>query len=435
MQLDRLIARIRGQLELGTPDLEARSLAGEYANLCARARERLEQCAALIRGGQEHAAFQVAESEPDLLGLCAQLSFAESERWHALCRERGLPTGFPLDDQHVVALEGLYGKEIGENHPLYRDYREAMRSRQEDRALTILRSIVRINPNDPNARSELERLSTKFLRESLGKVAALFEAHQQEAAVALMRRMELFGASALSGEPRWEAVLRARRDWLRTKAQEQIAQAVEEAAKARKGGHWEACAAAVGRARSLERDHQVNLPAPLAQTLASLEGWAGELAATAEAEAALRAAVESLTAEWRSLQQEAARGTSPATLVARLGNWLERAIPLADRLPEGLVRDARTLRQLTRVRLSRRYALLTAGFVVAVLGAGAGLFLWLRGEAAEKEAQERFATAGIALERGDPETAARLLDELRGRNPPTSEPTAQKQAEEEMRQR
>lgn len=435
MQLDRLIARIRGQLELGSPDLEARSLAGEYAALCARARERLEQCAALIRGGQEHAAFQVAESEPDLLGLCAQLSFAESERWHALCRERGLPTGFPLDDQQVLALEGLYGKEIGENHPLYRDYREAMRARQEDKALTILRSIVRINPNDPNARSELERLSAKFLRESLGKVAALFEGGRQEEAVALMRRMELFGASALAGDPRWETVLRARRDWLRAKAQEQVAQAVEEAGKARAGGHWEACAGHVGRARSLERDHQVNLPAGLASDLAKLEGWAGELAATAEAEAALRAAVETLTAEWRDLQQEAARGTSPASLIARLGNWLERAGPVADRLPEGLVRDARTLRQLTRIRLSRRYALLTAGFVVAVLGVGVGVFLWLRGEAADKEARERFAAAGIAVERGDPETAARLLEELRAHGPQGEETEAQKQAEEQLRQR
>ncbi|MEY2750214.1 MAG: hypothetical protein RLZZ550_185 [Verrucomicrobiota bacterium] len=435
MQLDRLIARIRGQLELGSPDLEARSLAGEYAALCARARERLEQCAGLIRGGQEHAAFQVAESEPDLLGLCAQLSFAESERWHALCRERGLPTGFPLDDQQVVAVEGLYGKEIGENHPLYRDYREAMRTRQEDRALTILRSIVRINPNDPNARSELDRLSTKFLREALGKVAALFEAAQPEEAVTLMKRMELFGASALAGEARWEAALRARRDWLRAKALEQIAHAGDEAAKARAGGHWEVCAAAVGRARSLERDHQVNLPAALATSLAELEGWAGELAATAEAEAALRAAVESLGNEWRELQQEAARGSSPATLVARLGNWLERAMPVADRLPEGLVRDARTLRQLTRARLGRRYALLTATLVVAVLGAGAGAFLWLRGEAADKEARERFATAGVAVDRGDAETAARLLDELRARSPRLAEEPAQKAAEEALRQR
>ena len=151
MQAERLIARIRGQLELSTPDLEARSLAGEYALLCLRARERLEQCATLVRSGNEHAAFQAAESDPDLLGLCALLSFAESDRWHALCRERGLPAGFPLDGQHVLAVEGLYGREIGESHPLYGDYRDAIRRREEDRALSVLRSIVRINPNDPNA--------------------------------------------------------------------------------------------------------------------------------------------------------------------------------------------------------------------------------------------------------------------------------------------
>jgi len=435
MQIDRLIARIRGQLELGNPDLEARSLAAEYATLCARARERLEQCAGLIRGGQEHAAFQVAESEPDLLGLCAQLSFAESERWHALCRERGLPTGFPLDDQQVIAVGGLYGKEIGENHPLYRDYREAMRTRQEDQALTILRSIVRINPDDPNARSELDRLSNKFLRESLGKVAALFEGDRAEEAVALMKRMELFGASGLAGEDRWEASLRIRRDWLRAKASEQIALAADEAAKARAGDHWEACASALGRVRSLERDHQVNLPVPLAKTLAELEGWAGELAATAEAEAALRAGVESLTTEWRNLQQEAARGSSPASLVARLGNWLERAIPLADRLPEGVVRDARTLRQLTRRRLSRRYALLTTTFVLAILGVGAAMIFWLRSEAADKDARERFAAAGLAVDRGDPETGASLLDELRSRSPALTKEPAQKEAEEVLRQR
>ena len=75
----------------------------------------------------QHAAFQAAESDPDLLGLCALLSFAESDRWHALCRERGLPAGFPLDGQHVLAVEGLYGREIGESHPLYGDYRDAIR--------------------------------------------------------------------------------------------------------------------------------------------------------------------------------------------------------------------------------------------------------------------------------------------------------------------
>jgi hypothetical protein len=412
MQVERLIARIRGQLELGTPDLEARSLAGEYAALCQRARERLEQCATLVRSGNEHAAFQAAESEPDLLGLCALLSFAESERWHALCRERGLPAGFPLDGQHVLAVEGLYGREIGESHPLYRDYRDAIRRREEDRALSVLRSIVRINPDDPNARSELARLSAKFLRESLGKVAAFFEQGREEAAVELMNRMERFGANDLAGEPRWDDALARRVAWLRAKAAAQVATLVDEAAEARAGGHWEACAAALGRVRSLERDHQLTLAADAGETVAALEAWAGELAAVDEAEATLRATLEGLNDEWALLQQEAARGSSPAILIVRLSAWLERATPQAERLPEGILREARALRQNTRARLNRRYMLLTTSWVAGLLLLIAGVIGWNILKTQEEESRDRFSEATRLLELFDHPAALAALDEF-----------------------
>ena len=412
MQAERLIARIRGQLELGTPDLEARSLAGEYASLCLRARERLEQCATLVRGGNEHAAFQAAEAEPDLLGLCALLSFAESDRWHALCRERGLPAGFPLDGQHVLAVESLYGRVIGESHPLYRDYRDAIRRRDEDRALAVLRSIVRINPDDPNAQSELGRLSAKFLRESLGRVGALFTEGRAAEAVELMQRMERFGANDLAGEPRWDDARARRAAWLRANAAEQAATLVAEAGLARDGGHWEACAAALGRTRALERDHHLNLPPELLTRMAELEAWAGELAATAEAEAALRAAVESLLEEWQLLGQEAARGSSPAILIVRLSAWLERATPHAERLPEGLLREARALRQATRTRLNRRYLLLTSSWVVGLLLiVGAVVAVNLQRQQ-EEETLGRLSEAARLVELHDHEAALRALDEF-----------------------
>ena len=84
----------------------------------------------------------------------------------------------------MLAVESLYGRVIGESHPLYRDYRDAIRRRDEDRALAVLRSIVRINPDDPNAQSELARLSAKFLRESLGRVGVLFTEHDMDAVFA-----------------------------------------------------------------------------------------------------------------------------------------------------------------------------------------------------------------------------------------------------------
>jgi hypothetical protein len=412
MQVDRLIARIRGQLELGTPDLEARSLAGEYAALCQRARERLEQCATLIRSGNEHAAFQAAESEPDLLGLSAQLSFAESERWQALCRERGLPAGFPLDGQHVLAVEGLYGREIGESHPLYRDYRDAIRSRDEDRALSVLRSIVRINPDDPNARSELARLSAKFLRESLGKVATAFAQDRDEEAVELMHRMERFGANDLAGEPRWDDSLARRVAWLRAKASLQVATLVKDAAEARAGGHWETCAAALGRVRSLERDHQLTLTDETSAQVGELEAWAGELAAAAEAEAGLRAALEGLNDEWALLQQESARASSPAILIVRLSAWLERATPQAERLPEGVLREARALRQNTRARLNRRYMVLTTSWVAGLLLVIAGVIAWNILKAQEEESRGRFSEATRLIELYDHPAALAALDDF-----------------------
>jgi hypothetical protein len=417
MQTERLIARIRGQLEVGTPDLEARSLAGEYAALCQRTRERLEQCAALIRAGNDHAALQVAESEPDLLGLCALLSFADSERWQALCRERGLPTGFPLDDQHILAVEGLYGKVIGENHPLYRDYREAMRQRDEERALSVLRSIARINPDDPTARSELTRLSSKFLRESLGKVLELFAQGDAQAAVDLMNRMERFGALALTNEPRWDEALARRQAHLRSKAQEQIVRLVPEARAARAADQWEVCATHLGRIRTWERDHQVVLDEAILAELATLEAWAGELAAQAEAEATQRAALETLTREWDALRQDAALGASPALLISRLNAWIEKATPLTDRLPEGLVREARAVRQLTRARLSRRYAILTTSWVTGLLALLLGAYFWHAQQGKADEARDRFAEIQALVERWDNAGALAKLERLKEEHP------------------
>lgn len=409
MSPERLIARIRLQLELGTPDLESRSLASEYAALCGRARERLEQCATLIGAGDDHAAFQSAEAEPDLLGLCAQLSFADAERWHGFCRDHGLPAGFPLDDRHLMAVEGLYGRAIGESHPLYRDYRDAIRRRDEERALEVLRSIARINPDDPNARQELTRLSAKFLRESLIRVGKDFDAGKDAEAVALMDRMERFGAGDLAGEPRWEEALRRRQAWLRLRAAEQASALAAEIRSARRAGDWEACAGALPRLRALERDHRLD---PAGEDVAEIEVWAGTLAAEAAAEAAARTAVQELEEELVKLRADSARGAHPAALIARLGAWLERATAYEERLPEGALREARSLRQRARARLSRRYTLLLSGWVAALLVIGAGAVWWIQRQGEELRAAQTLEQARTLVARWEHAAAARALDSL-----------------------
>ena len=409
MQIDKLIARIRGQLEIGTPDLEARTLASEYTALCQRARERLEQCNTLIRSGNDYAAFQIAETEPDLLTLCSQLSFADSERWHTLCRERGLPSGFILDEQHILAVEGLYGKSIGENHPLYREYREAMRTRDEDRALNVLRSIVRINPEDPTARSELIRLSAKFIRESLTNLGKFLDENKEDDAINLMGLMERFGDDDLKSKPEWINALNRRITILRQKASQQIPTLIKEAESAKTNQLWESCINSLARIRTLERDHQLSLSEDIQSSINNLENWAGELAAAHEAEAAIKSNTHQLVTQWENLSESIQKGNSPVILISSLNDWLERAKNFAEHLPSGLIDEVNSALKLTRARLTRRYALLISTWVAGFLILVGALFYGYRTQELKSEARRNFQEIRSLLEAWDTETAAQKL--------------------------
>ena len=409
MQIDKLIARIRGQLEIGTPDLEARTLASEYTALCQRARERLEQCNTLIRSGNDYAAFQIAETEPDLLTLCSQLSFADSERWHTLCRERGLPSGFILDEQHILAVEGLYGKSIGENHPLYREYREAMRTRDEDRALNVLRSIVRINPEDPTARSELIRLSAKFIRESLNNLGKLLDENKEDEAINLMGLMERFGDDDLKSKPEWINALNRRITILRQKASQQIPTLIKEAESAKTNQLWESCINSLARIRTLERDHQLSLSQDIQSSINNLENWAGELAAAHEAEAAIKSNTQQLVTQWENLSESIQKGNSPVILISSLNEWLDRANNFAEHLPTGLIDEVNSALKLTRARLTRRYALLISTWVAGFLILVGALFYGYRTQELKSEARRNFQEIRSLLEAWDTETATQKL--------------------------
>ena len=409
MQIDKLIARIRGQLEIGTPDLEARTLASEYSGLCQRARERLEQCNTLIRSGNDYAAFQIAETEPDLLTLCSQLSFADSERWHTLCRERGLPSGFVLDEQHILAVEGLYGKSIGENHPLYREYRDAMRTRDEDRALNILRSIVRINPEDPTARSELTRLSAKFIRESLNNLEKLLDENKEDEAISLMGQMERFGDDDLNSKPQWINALNRRITLLRQKASQQIPSLIQEAESAKHSGQWDLCINTLAKIRTLERDHQLSLTEQVQNSIHSLENWAGELATAHEAEAAIKSNTQQLITQWEVLSESIQNGKSPVVLISSLNDWLERANNFAEHLPAGLIDEVNSALKLSRSRLTRRYVLLLSAWIAGFLVLAGAIFYAYRIQELKSEARRNFQEIRSLLEIWDTEVAAQKL--------------------------
>lgn len=409
---ERLHARIRHQLALPEPDLEARSLAVELAELGQRARERLEQCATLIRLGNEQAALQAAETEPSLPELCASISFSGCVEWARLCQRHGLPVTPAPDDAQVVAVELLYGKPIDENHPLYRDYRQAIRERDEGRALAVLRSITAVNPGDGNAQTELNRLRAKFMRDSLGKVASLFAEEKTEAAVQLMGRMEQLGIAGIIDDPAWQEAIARRGEWVSGQARLRLTGWARRAAEARANGDWRTCADAVGAARTVERNSGVNATESETLTLADCERWAAEHVATAAAAHQASAEAEALRAEWASLSEEAGRRRS-ADLLRRVNHWIDRARLAVDQVGEAPLADAESLsRGLHRV-VVRHHTLRTAAGVAVLLAAVVAGHIAYQSSVAQSALGQALAAIDAPLSEWDFDTAESRLAEAR----------------------
>src|SRR5271156_3604170 len=153
----KLINQIRETLAIGGANAPIESLALEYARISQEANQRLESCSAMIAKGSEYQALQLAETEPALLDLIGELSFAEMREWSEFCLNQGLPVAPRFDGKAVQALDQLYAKGITANHPLYKDYRSAVSSRDDARALRIIRSIAHLNSEDADAKRELAR--------------------------------------------------------------------------------------------------------------------------------------------------------------------------------------------------------------------------------------------------------------------------------------
>lgn len=141
--------------------------ATDYARWCRDAEQRLEQVASMLSKGSDYQALQVSEQEPALLDLVALLSFGSEKALQEFCEANHLPVPPLLDAKTVQALEALYARGLTANHPLYKDLRAAALARDDTKALRIVRTILKLNPTDANARAEQLRLENKHFQETL----------------------------------------------------------------------------------------------------------------------------------------------------------------------------------------------------------------------------------------------------------------------------
>ena len=314
MNIDRLIDRIEKALrEEGTTDPVYHALAKEYAKYRTQIDERLEHCVTLIRSGKDFAARELAEQPPDVLTLMEKLSFSNDGKWRALCDEKSLYVGPNWADEHVDLLNGLYDKEITEDSPLFREYRTAARSRDEEKTFKILKMILKANPDHASARRHFGQLSVKIQENKIKELDSLIQAGREAEFLDLMLDIEDTDWVVPPKGDQWENALAVRIGVERRNAKIRLEEILVELASFRSADDWKGSLALIGEFFNLAQEHSLEgeLDADDINVYNEYKEWAEELAEEAKSERELEGMVSNFKNRLAEMQQlEVAGGKS-----------------------------------------------------------------------------------------------------------------------------
>lgn len=382
-EIETMVRRIEEFLERQTVvDPGTRKLAADFAAIVRTAGLRLNQCAAMLGAGDEHQAIQLAETNPALLDVITLASFRRSPNWRALCRAESLPEPDSFDLKAVRRLNDAYAKGIDADHALYRDYRRAVMLNDDVAALGILRSIARLNPNDQNAKGELDRLEKKQWKEKARQLETLARANNSGEAKQIAQLVDdLEEAHVALDSPEWHKALGVRAAVLIQRARES-----QRAGALKETKHL--------TARLATQRHLLDQPERA--LLDELEQWTTAETERRKEETDRKAAKDHLAALAQRLEQSHAGGHRRRLSEARAeADSLERAWGHVARFRGEINRDLITRVERLRgaldseinrmVRASRRVAFLAVAAIVAVCVVGA----WI--------AYSRQATKALAL--------------------------------------
>jgi hypothetical protein len=263
LDTERLGRKISELLQhVGNADI-APKLAADYATACHATNLRLQQCEAMVKAGDRPQAIQLAETAPNLLDLVTALEFRGSDEWRGYCQQNSLPVADRIDARSVQTLNQCYAQGIATDHPLYATYRSAVLSRNDEEALKTLQSIVRLNPADTNAASELSRLDAKVLTARLQHLGSSLEGAEPKLLVAEIETIEAFGFKNQPDDEIWRKAQVVR-----------CACLLEEAAKLKDASRWLDTLAKLDFIHRLQAEFKLQLPAGALAKLTALESWA-----------------------------------------------------------------------------------------------------------------------------------------------------------------
>lgn len=304
-QAERLVRKIAEVTGEPASDTQMAKLAQDYSDLCRGANLRLEQCAIMIEAGQFLPALQLAETPPPLLDLITVLSFRQSSDWRNYCQRHQLPWTEPFYDKYVRLLSSTYNRGIAGDHPFYRDYRRAVMHSDDDRAISILRVIARLNPSDENTKEELKRLEGKLLRGQLENLRQILAKGDDAAVQAQVAQIEASGLPVPSAHPVWQQAQGVRCQQLLRRAED-----------FRQQDAWQDAEVLMEEIHVIATQYKAQMPADAAECCASLESWTKAQRAAFTDDQDFQRAVSALEHEVKTIESKQA--TDPRPRLAEL---------------------------------------------------------------------------------------------------------------------
>jgi hypothetical protein len=238
MLTNALIDAIRGLLAGRPANAAGEVLAVEYAKQCRDVNGRLGKIALMLEGGGEIQALQLAEQSPPVVDAALALSFGGEAAWQDYCRDHGHELAPVIDARSLESLLAVQSKGLASNHPLYRDYRAAVSSRDDERAHNLIRVIARLNPGDENAAKELKRLQRKALLAAVANLRDNLDADGASLLAAMQKVEEAGAAEDYEKLPEWQRATDARHRLRQTAAWQRMPEVLRLAEQQLAQGEW-----------------------------------------------------------------------------------------------------------------------------------------------------------------------------------------------------
>lgn len=328
-----IVQDIRDALVFGVKQAPNVELAAAYVQVREVAAKRLAEVAAALKNGNEYQALRLAEIEPRLPNFIAHIVFPEEAKWIEYCRLHQLAVPPPLDHHTIQSLQKLYIRGITNESPFYHDCRAAIAAGDDEKALQLIRSIVRLNPSDMDAKAEMNRRLQTKLTPKLMALRSALEQKRHEVVLGVLDEIEQAGLdSVLMQDPVYTTALNLRTAIAQHNAAIKTAELLTSSEAEFNQNNWEAVNGGIQRIRRLENQHRLTLSPEQTVRIRKLEKFVADQHLAAAKQLEFERAVASLCV--------VANG-----LMARLESKVALTIPELEKMDTTLAKGWSTLEE------------------------------------------------------------------------------------------